>query len=158
METSLSSKTHQIRRYIACVLLGFVVANFITTTWLTYKYIGTRPTHPDPSLGWIYPFKNHGAYYYLSETELSSVTLTFWTEWYSTLLIIIIIPKQFRVSPADTRRWVTHLSASFRTGLEEFKFGYFATMLAGLLSTIGVFILFGSELAQFAIGHGFVVH
>ncbi len=148
----------EARRYVASILLGLVIANTGTNFWLTYKYIATRPTVPDKTLGLIHPLNNHGTYYYLTTIESASVNLTFWLAWFVFMLVLIVVPKDFLIPPPSTPRWVSRVSASFRTGLEQFKLGYFAAMAAGFLMSIAICILFGADLVRFAIAHGVVAH
>jgi hypothetical protein len=149
-----SSRLKEARRYMACGLIGLFVAAFGTNVWLTYLYIGTRPMAPNVALGLVRPRNNHGAYYYLSATESASVTLAFWGGWLAIMLVFIIVPKDFIIPPPQTPRWVTHVSASFKTGLEEFSFAYFAIMISALLISFAVIFLFGQRLAHFAAVHG----
>jgi hypothetical protein len=153
-----SSRFKEARRYVACSLIGLFMAAFGTNLWLTYLYIGTRPMAPNMALGLVHPLNDHGTYYYLSATELASVTLAFWCGWLAIMLVFIIVPKDFLIPPPQAPRWVTHVSASFKTGLEEFSFAYFAVMISALLVSIAVIFLFGQNLAQFAAANGAIAH
>jgi hypothetical protein len=144
----------EARRYAACVLIGLFIATFGTNLWLTNLYIGTRPMVPDVTLGLVYPLNNHGSYHYLSATESASVTLAFWCGWLAIMLVLIIVPKDFIIPPPQTPRWITHVSASFKTGLEEFSLAYFAIVVSALVIWIFIIFLFGHVIAQFAASHG----
>jgi len=152
----LPARTSEIRRYVACGLIGFFMATFGTNFWLTNSYIGSRPRTPDIVLHLVYPMNDHGTYYYLSATESASLKLAFWGGMIAILLVVIVVPKDFIIPPPQTPRWITHVSASFRTGLEEFSLGYFAIMISALLASVAAIYLFGQEVAQFAAAHGIV--
>jgi len=72
------------------------------------------------------------------------------------MFVLIIVPKDFIIPPPQTPRWITYVSASFKTGLEEFSLGYFISMLLALVVSIAAIVLFGNEIALFAIAHGIV--
>jgi hypothetical protein len=150
----LSFKMTELRRDIACVLVGFFIANFGTTLWLTNLYIATRPATPNPSLGLIFALNVHGSLHYLTRIESASVTLTFWCGWIAFVVLVIVVPKYFIIPPPKTPRWITYVSASYKTGLEQFSLRYFTIMLLALLVSVALMILFGKDFAQFAISHG----
>ena len=57
-----------IRRLIGAALLGVAAASFGTLFWLTFRIIGSRPTHPVPALGLIVPFNDKGTNYFVTHT------------------------------------------------------------------------------------------
>src|SRR5215470_15507001 len=94
----------ELRRYIVCALFGFFVAALGTNIWLFYKYIGTRPLVPNPTMVLVHPLNNHGTYHYLSATESASVTLAFNAALLAILVAFIIAPKEFIIPPPNTPR------------------------------------------------------
>ncbi len=153
----LSSITlKEVRRHISCAFLGFFLANFGTTLWLTNLYIATKQIHPDIVAGLVHRFNDHGTYYYVSATESAAVILTFWCGWCALLIVLVVVPKEFTLPPPQAPRWVNRVSVRFKTGLENFRLSYFVTTVLALVVSIALIVFAGARIALFAASHGIV--
>ncbi len=64
--------------------------------------------------------------------------------------MLVIVPKDSIIPPPQTPRWITYVSVTFKTGLEEFSPRYFVTMVLAFAVSILANFLFGRDLAQVA--------
>jgi hypothetical protein len=133
-----SSRAAEMRRYIACALIGYYFANFGTTLWLDHYYVESRPRQPDPAAGLVHSFNEHGAYYFVTASEAAAEALSFWGAWISLLLAFLILPR----------------SKNWRTGLEDFRTDYFAVTLIAVLLSVGLIVFAGPGIASYASSRG----
>jgi hypothetical protein len=73
-KTGVETKSRKIWRGIgkSMAVLSLVVWLFHSYVW--YRYVDTRPAHPDPSQGRTYVLNNHGIYRYLTKQEDNLLT------------------------------------------------------------------------------------
>ena len=134
----ISTRAAEIRRYIACALIGYYLASFGATLWLDHHYVASRPRQPDPAAGLVHPFNEHGTYYYITASESAAATLSFWTAWTILLVVFLVVPKG--------RNWTT--------GLEDFRTDYFVVTLIAVLLSIGLIVFVGPTVASYAAYRG----
>ncbi len=144
------------RRVLTALLLGMVLASLVAVFWQNFHLIAIRPTTPQPALGFVVPFDDHGTFYYVTRAEHARFMLSFWSGGCLFLLAIAAAPKDFVLPPPGTPRWITYVSAQARTGLEEFSWFYLAAAGVGAGVWGGVAVTAGGAIARFALHHGLV--
>jgi len=145
-----------IRRLIGAALLGVAAASFGTLFWLTFRIIGSRPTHPVPALGLIVPFNDKGTNYFVTHTESAAVHLSFWSSWWLGLLAVVILNWEVIVPPPGTPRWANHDDARWKPGLETFSWRHAIAAAAGALARGTAGLLYGAPIARTALRLGLV--
>ena len=68
-------KYHKIWRLIGKALILLSVCVGLIDTYLWFRFLDTRPAHPDPSQGRVYVMNNHGIYRYLTKKEDNLLTV-----------------------------------------------------------------------------------
>ena len=107
------------RNDIASAIVALCPASFGTFTWLFYSYFSTHPTKPNVQLGFVHALNNHGSYVYLSDAESTGLVLlaiAFVIAFFGSLAIV---PKDPILPSLGTPRWLTYVSGSAHTDLEN---------------------------------------
>src|SRR4029079_16252337 len=95
-----STKTNRkLRNSIGAVFGTVPVATFSTFLWLFFSCSSSHPTQPHPELGLIHRLSNHGSYVYISDSEVTGLSLLMIGFLVGFMLAAAIIPKDFVPPP-----------------------------------------------------------
>ena len=67
-------KFRTLWRIISKSLAVLALGVWLFHSYVWYRYVDTRPAHPDPSQGRTYVLNNHGSYRYLTKQEDTLLT------------------------------------------------------------------------------------
>jgi hypothetical protein len=88
------------RRKFALRFAGYSLAAWIMVAWLSMNYFGfTRPKHPVPAEGRLYPFRDHYTVVFLTPLEHRMVDSYWWA--FGALALVIFLQRN---SQADDKR------------------------------------------------------
>lgn len=132
-------------------------ACFGTFLWLIFSYYSSRPTKPNPALGFVHPLANHGSYVYISDSESTGLALLMIGFFAGFLVAAIFVTKEAIHPPPGTARWVTYLSAALKT---DFTHPTPRMRIISLFS-LGVYIvviwILGPSIVHLVVSHGLIL-
>src|SRR3954462_652344 len=146
------------RNYIACAAGGLCLASFSTYLILFFHYFSSHPAEPDLSRGLVYSLNNHGSYVYLSNGEATGLGLLGIAFVVGFLTGIVAVPKESILPLRGTPRWLTYVSATYRTDLANSSVPMKVIFMGSAVSWWLIFSLVGDPITSFAVSCGFILH
>jgi hypothetical protein len=150
--------TKQARTRAAAAIIGAAPASFVVQMWLFFSYFESRPKEPHPELDLVHALNNHGSYVFISDAEATGLALLMYVFIIAFGLTILIVPKEFKLPPPGTPRWVTKVNASFKTGLEKPSTELTLIFLGSMTFTAAAIWFSGPAIVHFFVTHGLVLH
>jgi hypothetical protein len=148
----------QIRTRIAAAIAGVLPASFVIHMWLFISYFDSHPREPNPELGLMRPLNNHGSYVFISDAESTGLALLIYAFIMAFGFMILVVPKEFQLPPPGTPRWLTRVSARFKTDLEKPSIELTIIFLGSLACFTVLIWLGGRSIVEFFVANGFVLH
>ena len=71
----MMSMTRAFRNDVSAVFAALGVASFGMFIWLHYYYVAYYPKTPNPELGLVHLFRNKGSFAYVSDADLTEMSL-----------------------------------------------------------------------------------
>jgi hypothetical protein len=146
------------RNDIASAISALSLASFGIFLGLAISYISARPTEQNIELGLVNVLKNHGTKVYISDTESTWLCLLLWTFFATFMATLVIVPKDFIVPPPATPRWITHVSARWRTDLSNPTPRLKVIFLCSLVFSLAAIYFIGPAVAGLLIARGVLLH
>jgi hypothetical protein len=107
----------------------------------------------------VWPLKRPiGGYLYISDVEATGFMLLMFAFFLGFGATMAIVPKEFIPPAPGTPRWMTYVSASFKTDLARPDQRLKIVMACSAAVHLAVIIMAGPILARFLVSHGIVLH
>lgn len=152
-KTMSLEKTKNPRTYVSEIAFGAAAVSLITTIWEAGHLMVNRPTQPDYSTGFVYPFKVKGPRVFISGADANCYSLSI------VLFILCFACMAYALGPRSSPTDVTlDENGSFHVGSRNGASGDSKILLASIIATSGFFLLFGRFAADFLAGHGVVLN
>jgi len=146
-----------IRNKVAAVLAAFLPVSFILHMCLFFQLLGIRPDQPHPEIGLVYPLNNHGSYHYVTGTEATELNLLFNGFLIAFLALLIVVPKDHILPPANTPRWLSYISFSYKTDLENPNPELTRLLLTAAAAWCAIILLAGPLLVRWLVTRGVIL-
>jgi hypothetical protein len=82
-----------LRSDVAMALTALWVVAFGSHLWLFESYFSIRPKRPRPDLGLVNALNNHGSYAYISDADLTGLSLLMAVFGIGVLLTVLTVPR-----------------------------------------------------------------
>jgi len=104
------------------------------------------------------PLNNHGSYVFISDAESTGLALLIYAFIMALGFTILVAPKEFQLPPPGTPRWLTRVSARFKTDLEKPSIELTIIFLCSLACSTVLIWFGGPSIVELFMASGFVLH
>jgi hypothetical protein len=149
------SMTRAFRNDVGAVFAALGVASFGMFIWLHYYYVAYYPKTPNPELGLVHLFRNKGSFAYVSDADLTEMSLLMIAFVVCFLVGFAIVPRRLVLKPYSPQ-YIGLVRPVSTTDAPTLRHKVIFVCSAALY--VALVWLKGNSIAAFAVSQGVVLN